>query len=584
MGRSLPIATFKSKGGSVFTVFKPAIFSQKADSKTDLPYDTQRIRYSFNRLRSQRLPGKLQQVGQISTYSVTSVPLKTALGGVDNMNMNIRETDGSISTLDLFLVKLAGKYSTYSPGDIIFSEGDRGRTMLLILGGSVKIVKRSLESDQPVVIATRSPGELIGEMALVEESPRFATVIAETDCQVLEVTKKNFEKIISEQPSFATRVLESLSVKLRESDWSRIRNLEKNNQELKQANERLSELNAFLDSVIDQSPSAILLATKSGDIFRTNKAALRIFGLKKDCNYKINDLFSDFSFADCRRNLRDTWSGEVKGLRIGDDFPAFLSCTILTKYKDEMLYLLLCHDFTDMPGFDSIKTSEEKIVCAQQSTAEFANEFLIQFGILRNNISALLPTIPQNDSAMLQAAIDAVNNTIHALNTGATHFIDTREADSDFAFVDLRIVLKALIGYCQSKRYYENIEFGLKIDKDFPRRLSIKEIPVQNVIFTLINATSAALLEVAPADRHSITITLSCSPDENFAELQIIPASAALDAEKFRSILNTYSVFGSSYIDKIINYHNGAFLISNDSEHNSICTIRLPLRPVPRDA
>ncbi len=498
--------------------------------------------------------------------------------------MSIKETDGPVSTLDLFLVKLAGKHSKYSPGDIIFSEGDRGRTMLLILSGSVKIVKRSRESDQPMVIATRSPGELIGEMALVEESPRFATVIAETDCRVLEVTKENFERIISEQPSFATRVLESLSVKLRESDWSRIRNLEKNNQELKQANERLSELNAFLDSVIDQSPSAILLVTKSGDIFRLNKAAHRIFGLRKDCNYKIDDLFSDFWFADCRRSLRDTWSGEVKGLRVGDDFPAFLSCTILTKYKDEMLYLLLCHDFTDMPGFDSIKTSEEKIVCTQQSAVEFADEFLVQFGNLRNRISALLSTIPQNDPAMLQAAIDAVNNTIHALNTGTTHFIDIRKADYDYAFVDLRIVLKALIGYCQSKRYYENIKFGLKIDKDFPRRLSIKEIPVQNVIFTLIDATSAALLEVAPADRHSITVTLSRSSDESFAELQIITACAALDAEKLRSILNRYSVYGSGYIDKIINYHDGAFLISDDSEHNSICTIRLPLRPVPRDA
>ncbi|GAI53942.1 unnamed protein product, partial [marine sediment metagenome] len=58
------------------------------------------------------------------------------------MNMNIKETDGQVSILDLFLVKLAGKYSMYSSGDIIFSEGDRGRTMLLILGGSVKIVKR----------------------------------------------------------------------------------------------------------------------------------------------------------------------------------------------------------------------------------------------------------------------------------------------------------------------------------------------------------------------------------------------------------------------------------------------------------
>ena len=53
--------------------------------------------------------------------------------------------------------------------------------------------------------------------------------------------------------------------------------LEENNRLLTKTNEELVHLNSFLDCVVDQSPSPILLTTNRGDIFRMNKATLRMF-------------------------------------------------------------------------------------------------------------------------------------------------------------------------------------------------------------------------------------------------------------------------------------------------------------------
>ncbi len=490
--------------------------------------------------------------------------------------MNNEETWLENSTLDLFLVKLAGKYSKYSPGDIIFSEGNIGTTMLLILRGDVKITKLSSETNQPVTIATRSAGEFIGEMALVEESPRFASVISKTACEVLEITKSNFEKIIKEKPSFAINVLESLSNKLRESDSSRVMDLEKNNLELTETNQRLNELNCFLDSVIDQSPSAILLVTKSGDIFNMNKSAIRIFGLNKDKKYKIDDLFSHFNFSDCQQELQNTWSGKVNGLRVGEEFPAFLTCTILTTYRDELLYLVMGQDLTEISGFTSIKAIEDRYLNTKQSTYELAKQFFVEIDILKSNIDNLSKDISDNDTKGIESSNREVNCTIMDLKNDSRHLVDTYKTESNFTFIDIRVLMKTILKHWQSMKEVENIEFSLDVHKDFPSRVHMNEVSLQNMIFSLLNSASDALLNLEKDIQYSIKIDLCRSPDSRFSEIRIIPHLAILEPENVRKALNQYSIFGWDYIEQIIHHHEGEFVIENNKDNYPVIIIRLP--------
>ena len=65
------------------------------------------------------------------------------------------------------------------PGDELFHEGDQGDSAYIIKEGEVEIIKESNGRD--VLLAVRSAGEVIGEMALLEQIPRSATVRARTD-------------------------------------------------------------------------------------------------------------------------------------------------------------------------------------------------------------------------------------------------------------------------------------------------------------------------------------------------------------------------------------------------------------------
>lgn len=490
--------------------------------------------------------------------------------------MHEEETKIEESALDLFLVKLAGKYSEYKPGYVIYSEGDIGNTMLLILTGDVRIVKLCSETNEPITIATRSSGEFIGEMALVEESPRSASVVANTACKVLEITKSNFEKIIKENPSFAINVLESLSNKLRESDLSRVLDLEKNNRELTQANEKLLGLNSFLDSIIDQSPSAIILVTKSGDISKMNKSALGIFGLKKENKYRINDLFSNFKFSDCQQDLKTTWSGKVNGLRVGQEFPAFVTCTILTTFREELLYLIMGQDLTEISGFTSVKATEDRYICARQSAYELAKQFSREIDTLKNHANQLSHDILADNTDTIEESHRQVMETISCLRHDARHMVDSNHMESHFAFVEIRVLMKIILKYLGTTSEFKNIIFNLKVHKNFPGRVHIREVSLQNALVSLINAASRCLSSDETSDKHSLDVELCRSPDQRFSEIRIIPRLAQLEPDDIIDMLDSHTVFGWDYIEEVIHHHEGEFAITNNDDNNSVITVRLP--------
>ncbi|QQG36049.1 MAG: EAL domain-containing protein [Micavibrio aeruginosavorus] len=79
----------------------------------------------------------------------------------------------------------------FKSGDIILTQGEKGDCAYIIEEGQVEIlIQRSDGKSQ--VISTRGPGTIIGEMAIVDQGPRVATVRAMKDCKMLEITREDF--------------------------------------------------------------------------------------------------------------------------------------------------------------------------------------------------------------------------------------------------------------------------------------------------------------------------------------------------------------------------------------------------------
>lgn len=104
----------------------------------------------------------------------------------------------------------------FYPGEVVFWEGEWGDSMHLIISGRVAILKGELDS--PTILAYRSAGEIIGEMALLENQPRSATVIALDRLNLLSINRQKFQDLLHKMPSVSLSIMETLSANLRKTD------------------------------------------------------------------------------------------------------------------------------------------------------------------------------------------------------------------------------------------------------------------------------------------------------------------------------------------------------------------------------
>ena len=107
----------------------------------------------------------------------------------------------------------------YAPGEMILKEGDAGDALYIIRSGRVAIIKGNLES--PTILAYRGVGEIIGEMALLENKPRSASVVALEESRLLRMSHENFQAWLSSNPILEMNLSKALSARLRAADEAR---------------------------------------------------------------------------------------------------------------------------------------------------------------------------------------------------------------------------------------------------------------------------------------------------------------------------------------------------------------------------
>lgn len=103
---------------------------------------------------------------------------------------------------------------SYAKNAIIVNEGDEGNSLFVIESGSVKAFL-SDENGKEVVLSTQGPGEYFGDLALFDDEPRSASVMALEPCKVMIITKNQLREAIAEDPQIGFSLLHGLAVRVR---------------------------------------------------------------------------------------------------------------------------------------------------------------------------------------------------------------------------------------------------------------------------------------------------------------------------------------------------------------------------------
>ena len=102
------------------------------------------------------------------------------------------------------------KIAEVIPGEIIFEEGERGDYVCFVVEGSLEVLKKT-ESGESIVISTLAKGRSIGEMAIIDDLPRSATVRAKYKSTLLTLSRESFDYLLAKHPDVGVKILKGLA-------------------------------------------------------------------------------------------------------------------------------------------------------------------------------------------------------------------------------------------------------------------------------------------------------------------------------------------------------------------------------------
>lgn len=109
----------------------------------------------------------------------------------------------------------------YKEADKIVDEGSVGQAMFIVRTGYVKVVKKGERGDD-VFLTVLAPGEHFGELSLVDQHPRSASVVAQRDCEIYEIPGASFHQLLQADQAMSVKVykgfVRELCSRLREAD------------------------------------------------------------------------------------------------------------------------------------------------------------------------------------------------------------------------------------------------------------------------------------------------------------------------------------------------------------------------------
>jgi CRP-like cAMP-binding protein len=119
-----------------------------------------------------------------------------------------------LAPVDLERVAGLAEDHGYADAEIIAAEGEVGDVLHIVVEGTIRVVHDRDGGEQE--IARRTIGDVVGEMSIVTQEPRMATLVAEGDVRTVTLGHREFESMLRERPSIALAVMRVLAHRVAE--------------------------------------------------------------------------------------------------------------------------------------------------------------------------------------------------------------------------------------------------------------------------------------------------------------------------------------------------------------------------------
>lgn len=264
---------------------------------------------------------------------------------------------------------------SYPSGTVLCHEDKIENTFYMILEGEVEVTKRINKSESRL-LQTLSPGDFFGEMALIHNAPRAATVTARTNLVALELDKKSFDTVLKRSSSIALAMVHEISNRLRENDEMAIEDLRLRARELAQAYQMLAEQEVarreFLSNVAHELRTPLMAASgylqilQQGGALNQEQLTLALNTVSRNV-HQIVTLVNDILFL----QEMDLVLPDFQSVDMGE-----VASTVLERYKSQAaargIHLSLTEDHNLPPVLGDVKSLERALTSLVDNAIKFS--------------------------------------------------------------------------------------------------------------------------------------------------------------------------------------------------------------------
>ncbi len=498
--------------------------------------------------------------------------------------------DGSLERLSEIMEE-----RNYAAGSYIFREGVPGDTVMLVKSGTVEIVKHGSHGSTDIHLADRGAGEIFGEMALIEDSPRFANARARDEVTVFVLSKSEFGKLISENPRIAVEVMGLLSGKLRQADLQMIKDLEHKNKELKKANDDLSREKNFRDKIIRNAPFFMIITDQENKVFLMNNSAERTFGfaLAEVVDRPIQEIIRIVGnggvFNEISRFLTEKgiWHGELITSR-ADGSPTIVDCTAVCVGEAETdnsspSVLYMGYDVTEEKYIQRQAFQLERMATRGEMAAEIAHELNNYLSIVSGNLELLGMDIDRQRFDIVGKKTEAMKDGLARITKFVEGLMSVARPEARREIFDIHQFIENELFFLKPQPKFKGIDFICQWGEKIPT-IEADSGQLQQVLFNLLNNAADALSEIPPGKRR-ITISTAFSSDDDKIRLTVSDNGCGMTAEEYAKVFRQHFTskkrghgFGLLAVKRVIKSHGGKISAAPGPEGGAGFSIELPRR------
>lgn len=266
-----------------------------------------------------------------------------------------------------------GSVVRYDQDFVLCQEGNVETTFYLLLSGQVRVSK-TINEEEVRHLGDLNPGDFFGEMAIIHDAPRNATVVTVTPCVVLEIHKSDFDTLVRKNSSVSMAMVREVSRRLRENNDLAVDSLRLKASELAQAYQQLAELemarSEFLTVIAHELRTPLTVANGFLQVVRSQKmsgdALQSALGTITENLQDITSLVNDILFL----QEMDIILPEFQPIDIG----AILAA-VVEQQRENAVQSRVGLEMTIVPGLPALMGDERSLERAFEAIVENAVKF-----------------------------------------------------------------------------------------------------------------------------------------------------------------------------------------------------------------